>query len=123
MGIVTRESFPLISLAGFSLAKNACRSALTFTLDVFAQDDAPDPAPASTGLVEEAPVEYSHGKAAAEFGCVPVKVGHHDGPPDAVGDMNWVERVGRWESWWESKREWGDEIDRGGRERVCNEIY
>jgi len=65
MGIITRESLPLFILAGFSLSKNTCRSALAFALDVLAQDDAANPAPTSAGLIEKAPVEYGHGEAAA----------------------------------------------------------
>jgi len=122
MCIVTRESLPLFLLARFPLAKNACRSALTFTLYILAQDDTADPASTSTGLIEKAPVEYGYWEAAAKLGGVPIEVGHQDGPTDAVRYMDWVERVRRWQGWWECEGERGDEVDRGGCEWVCDEI-
>jgi len=107
MSIITRERFSF--LAGLSFAKNACGRAFTFTLDVGTQDDATNPTSTSAGLVEKGPVEHGHGEAAAEFGGVAVEVGHQNGPPDTVGNVDRVERVRGWEGWWKCQGKRKDE--------------
>jgi hypothetical protein len=73
MSSITGERLTFLVVV-FPFSKNTYASALAFTLDIIAQDDAADPTPTGTSFCKEMPIEYGYGESATEFRSMPVEV-------------------------------------------------